>query len=154
MILIEKIYVNSDGKTVETEFLASIDSIAKTELDKHKTDYILESIAFEINKIALASAVIIATHHVRNKEGNSFGKVAAEIAIWSILSSEKNWDLRSWGTLPREIQTARVKMPKNKKITINGGIDVDIPKDAKNAIVFVRIPSPVSKPSIVVGKLN
>ncbi len=153
-LAVEKIYVNSDGKTVETEFLASIDSVAKTELDKHKTDYILQSIAFEVNKIALAAAVMVATHKVRNKEENSFGKMAAEIAILSIMNSEKNWDLRSWGTLPREIQIARVNMPKNKKITINGGIDVDIPKDAKNAIVFVRMPSPVSKPSIVVGKLN
>ena len=151
---VEKIYVTSNDKTVETMFLASLDSVAKTELDKHKKQHILQSIAFEVNKIALTTGVIIATHHVRNSDGNSFGKFAAEMAILSIMAAEKNWDLRSWDSLPREIQTARVDMPKNRQIKINGGINVDIPKNAKNAIVFVRIPSPTAKPSIIVGTLN
>ena len=72
----------------------------------------------------------------------------------AIRSAEKPWDLRSWNSLPNEVQVARVEMPKDRTVVINQNYEVVIPDDIKNAAVFVRIPTDNAQPSIVVGKLN
>lgn len=144
--------VETNAEQVNTEFLASMDSIVKTDLDKYKTANIMKSVAFEMGKIATATVAGIAAH--RATKGSPFQGIATLAAVTAVMSVEQPWDLRSWDSIPNEIQTARVGMPNDHKIVINNGFSIDIPKDAKNAIVFIRIPTPNSVPGVVVGTLN
>jgi hypothetical protein len=62
-------------------------------------------------------------------------------------------DTRTWTTLPKDFQVARVNMPTNRIINIkygNNEQNIKIDKTAKNAIVYVRIPTAIAKPSILV----
>ncbi len=149
---LDSISVTADNKTVETEFLASVDSIVKTDMDKYKTGNIIKSVVFEVGKIAAATAAGIAAHEAA--KGSPFQKIATVAAVTAVMSVKKPWDLRSWDSIPNEIQTARVKMPADHKIVINDAFSVDIPEDVHNAIVFVRIPTANAKPGVVIGKLN
>ena len=62
-------------------------------------------------------------------------------------------DTRSWTTLPKNFQVARVEMPKNGLLSLKLGQtqqEVQIAKNAKNAIVYVRVPTTMSIPSLSV----
>ena len=144
--------IDTSVEHVNTEFLASIDSIVKTDLDRYKTSNIIKSITFEVGKIATATVAGIAAH--RAAKGSPFQKIATFAAVTAVMSVEKPWDLRSWDSIPNEIQTARVDMPRDHKIVINENLSIDIPTDAKNAIVFIRIPTADSVPGVVIGTLN
>lgn len=149
---LNNLMVSTDKEQVNTQFLASIDSIVKTDLDKYKTSNIIESVVFEIGKIATATVAGIAAHEAA--KGSPFQKIATIAAVTAVMSVSKPWDLRSWDSIPNEIQTARVDMPAERQILINNNFTVAIPQDAKNAIVFIRMPTANAIPGIVVGKLN
>lgn len=150
------LFVSAKDTTTQTEFLANIDSIVKTDLEKYKTRNIISSVVFEVGKVAAATAAGVGAGAMANKnEGTSdLWAIGGTLAVSAILDVQKPWDLRSWDSLPHEIQVARIEMPKDRKITINNEYEVEIPDSIKNAAVFVRIPTVTAKPSIVVGKLN
>ena len=144
--------VSTDKEQVNTQFLASIDSVVKTDLDKYKTSNIIKSISFEVGKIAAATVAGIAAHEAA--KGSPFQDIATVAAVTAVMSVKKPWDLRSWDSIPNEIQTARVAMPADRKLLINNNFSVNIPEESKNAIVFIRIPTANSVPGIIVGTLN
>lgn len=148
----DSLSVSTDKEQVETQFLASVDSIVKTDLDKYKTSNIMKSVAFEVGKIAAATAAGIAAN--RAAKDSPFRDIATVAAVTAVMSVEKPWDLRSWDSIPNEIQTARVSMPSDHKILIDNNFSVDIPEEAKNAVVFIRIPTRNAVPGVVIGTLN
>lgn len=149
---LEKLSVSTNQEKVDTQFLASVDSIVKTDLDKYKTSNIMKSVAFEVGKIAAATVAGIAANEAA--KDSPFRSIATTAAVTAVMSIKKPWDLRSWDSIPNEIQTARVDMPSDHKILVNNNFSVDIPADVKNAIVFIRIPTANAVPGIVIGKLN
>jgi len=149
---LDSLLISTNKEQVETQFLASMDSIVKTDLDKYKTSNIMKSVAFEVGKIAAATAAGIAAN--RAAKDSPFRDIATVAAVTAVMSVEKPWDLRSWDSIPNEIQTARVSMPADRTILINNNFSVEIPEEAKNAIVFIRIPTMNAIPGIVVGTLN
>ncbi len=153
------LFVGTVDVTTQTEFLANMDSIVKTDLEKYKTRNIVSSVVFEVGKVAAATAAGVGAHAMskKNKKSSELWEIGGTLAVAAIMSAEKSWDLRSWTSLPNEIQVARVEMPNDRKITINQNYksyEVVIPDDIKNAAIFVRIPTVNAEPSIVVGKLN
>ena len=150
------LFVETADTTTQTEFLANMDSIVKTDLEKYKTRNIISSVVFEIGKVAAATAAGVGAYAMAGKnEGTAdLWAIGGTLAVAAIMSVDKPWDLRSWTSLPNEVQVARVEMPKDRKIVINQNYDVVIPDDIKNAAIFVRIPTVNAAPSIVVGKLN
>jgi hypothetical protein len=146
------ISVSAGNETVDTEFLASIDSIIKTYMDQQRSANIAKSVSFEIGKIAAATVAGIAAN--RAAQNSKFRDILTVAAVTAVMSVEMPWDLRSWDSMPNEIQVARIKMPENHTILINETLPVELPNDAKNAIVFVRVPTANAVPGIVVGKLN
>ncbi len=144
--------ISTDKEQVDTQFLASIDSIVKTDLDKYKTSNIMKAVAFEVGKIAAATVAGIAAHEAA--KGSAFQDILTMAAVVGVMSVEKPWDLRSWDSIPNEIQTARISMPSNREILVNNNFIVTIPEEAKNAIVFIRIPTANAVPGVVVGILN
>lgn len=150
------LFVGTTNTETQTEFLANMDSVVKTDLEKYKTRNIVSSVVFELGKVAAATAAGVGAYAMSNKnQGTSdLWALGGTLAVVAIMSVEKPWDLRSWTSLPNEVQVARVEMPKDRKIVINQNYEVVIPDDIKNAAVFVRIPTVNAVPSIVVGKLN
>lgn len=148
----DSLLVSTDKEQVETQFLASIDSVVKTDLDKYKTSNIMKSVAFEVGKIAAATVAGIAAN--RAAKDSPFRDIVTIAAVTAVMSVKKPWDLRSWDSIPNEIQTARVNMPSNREISINNNFSVEIPEEAKNAIVFIRIPTRNAVPGVVVATLN
>ena len=149
---LDKLSISTDQEQTDTQFLASVDSIVKTDLDKYKTSNIMKSVSFEVGKIAAATVAGIAAN--RAAKNSPFRDIATFAAVTAVMSVKKPWDLRSWDSIPNEIQIARVSMPKDHHIVINNNFSIDIPEEAKNAIVFVRIPTANAVPGIVVGTLN
>ena len=150
------LFVSTSDTTTQTEFLANMDSIVKTDLEKYKTRNIVSSVVFEVSKVAAATAAGVGAHAMakKNEDSSDLWAIGGTLAVAAIMSAEKPWDLRSWTSLPNEVQVARVEMPKDRKIVINQNYEVAIPDDIKNAAIFVRIPTVNAAPSIVVGKLN
>ena len=149
---LETISVKSGDTTVTTQQLVNVDSVVKTDYNKYKTRNIISSVAFEIGKIAAATAAGYAANEAA--KDTPFRAAATAAAVTGVMSVKKPWDLRSWDSIPTEIQTARVNMPVDRKLFINDGLEVVIPEGIENAIVFVRIPTANAVPAIVVGKLN
>ena len=149
---LDHLVVSTDNEEVDTQFLANVDSIVKTDLDRYKTANIMKSVSFEVGKIAAATVAGIAAN--RAAKDSPFRDILTFAAVTAVMSVEQPWDLRSWDSIPNEIQTARVNMPSNHQILINNNFSIDIPQDAKNAIVFIRIPTANAVPGIVIGTLN
>jgi len=62
-------------------------------------------------------------------------------------------DTRVWSALPKDFQVAKVKMPKDGRLLLRAGVqnmDVELDSNARHAIVYVRLPSAMSKPSVSV----
>lgn len=62
-------------------------------------------------------------------------------------------DTRIWSTLPKDFQVAKVKMPEDGKLHLRAGaknMDVELGSGARYAIVYVRLPTAMSKPSVSV----
>ena len=149
---LNRLTISTNKEQVNTQFLASMDSIVKTDLDKYKTSNIMKSVSFEVGKIAAATVAGIAAY--RASKGSAFQDIITFAAVAAVMSIEMPWDLRSWDSIPNEIQTARVSMPANREILVNNNFSVEIPQEAKNAIVFIRIPTTNAVPGIIVGTLN
>ncbi|MCL2749128.1 MAG: hypothetical protein FWE50_03575 [Alphaproteobacteria bacterium] len=147
-------YLEIDG--IKTEFLADVDSIVKTDLIKYRTEHIISSVVFEVGKLAAAGGVIVGSAVAANKNRNAPGlfMMGGYLATKAIMSVRKNWDLRSWDSLPAEIQVARIEMPQSREVKISNVGNVKIPTEARNAIVFVRILTQNSTPAVIIGKLN
>ena len=142
----------SDAKQTQTQYLANMTSVVRTDYDKYTTGNIIKSVTFEVGKVVAATAATIAT---KKAMGDSpFADLAAASAALAVMSVEKPWDLRYWDTLPNEVQIARIEMPASRTIDIINVGEITIPEDINNAIVFVRIPDMNAIPYVLVGKLN
>ncbi len=149
------LFVGANGETTETQFLANMDSVVKTDLDKYKTQNIISSVVFEVGKVAAAAGAGVGAGVMahKNQETSDLWAIGGTLAVGAIMSMEKDWDLRSWTSLPHEVQVARIEMPENRQITVNN-TTVEIPDDIKNAAVFVRMPTPTAELGVFVGKIN
>jgi len=143
----------TDGKSFSTEFLASIDSIVKTDFDKYKTENIIKSISFELTKLAAATTSGVAVSRSFDNKNRGTGNLLGYMTALTIMSADRSWDLRSWTSLPSEVQLARIEMPNDRTLLI-GDKKVIIPHDISNAAIFVRLPTSYADFGIVVGKLN
>lgn len=138
-----------------TQFLASMDSIVKTDLLKHRKDHIISSVIFEVSKVAAAGGVVVGTGIAAHKNQNSSQGLlvlGGYMAASAIMNMKKDWDLRSWQSLPYNIQIARVNIPSSRKLSISSVGEIEIPNGIKNAVVFVRISNEYN--NVVIGKLN
>ncbi|MEA1915937.1 MAG: hypothetical protein U9N42_00245, partial [Campylobacterota bacterium] len=136
--------VFENGKLVSTtKSFASMDRVILTEF-KYSYKYIVARAVF---------GALIKTYlqYEAGRQLGQYGALAAGLVQFALTQA----DTRGWNNLPKEYQVARVAMPKSKKLQLHVGaqsIDVELGK-AKNAIVFVRMPTATSKVSYNVIKL-
>ncbi|MDA7817972.1 hypothetical protein N9A28_07265 [Sulfurimonas sp.] len=132
---------SQNKELAKTSIVGEMDRVVKTEFKYSYNDVLTR---------AVLSAIIKAyAQHELSKHAGIMGKIGG--GITTFLTTQA--DTRNWMNMPKDFQVARVKMPKSKKLTLKAGtqnLDVEIGKKAKHAIVHVRIPTAVSKPSVSV----
>lgn len=137
----EAINVLSDGKSLsKTSVVGDMESVILTEFNYTYNDILTR---------ALLSAAIKTYAQYEAKRDNPYLGLAA--AAFQLLTTHA--DIRSWNTLPKDFQVTKVKIPKSNKLLLRTGahnIDVEIPKSAKHAIVYVKIAAATSRPSVTV----
>jgi hypothetical protein len=59
-------------------------------------------------------------------------------------------DIRSWTALPENFQVAHMEIPSDGRVTVNPpegqGIEINLPSDCKNVILYLRIVAPDVEP--------
>lgn len=138
------LYATLDGKEkVRTEILTDVDSIFIAEFKRKLPIIMTRAVAQTITKTTMQYAAY-------KNEDQAWARIL--VAAYTLATSSA--DLRSWHTLPKNVQLAKLKIKDSDtlSISIDGGINIEeikIPRD-RNSIVYIRIPSIMSKPAISV----
>ena len=138
----QSINLSSKDASADTQMIASMDRVIKTEF-RYGYKYIITR--------ALLSATLkaVAQYQASRTSGGEYASLA--VGIFSAMTTHA--DTRSWTTLPKDFQISKIDMPKDKKLSITYGLkhyNLKLDDDVQNAIVYVRIPTSTSKPSISV----
>jgi len=130
-----------DGKLLsKTSVVGDMDSVVFSEFNYSYNDILTR---------ALLSAALKTYAQYEAKRDNPYIGLAA--AAFQLLTNHA--DIRSWNTLPKDFQVTRVKIPKNNKLLLRTGahnMDVELSNSSKHAIVYVRMATATSRPSVSV----
>lgn len=140
-IAYNNISVSNGKKKVKTELLADIDNIFMAEFKK-KLPVIVTKAVTKLTLQTVAQAV------AQDQLGDLGG---ITMSVYSVMTAGA--DTRSWYSLPKNVQLAKIDK-KGNSLTLNiGGQDykIEVPKDG-NSIVYVRVPAAGSEP--VINVLN
>lgn len=140
-IAYNNISVSNGKKKVKTELLADIDNIFMAEFKK-KLPVIVTKAVTKLTLQTVAQAV------AQDQLGDLGG---ITMSVYSVMTAGA--DTRSWYSLPKNVQLAKIDKKENS-LTLNiGGQDykIEVPKDG-NSIVYVRVPAAGSEP--VINVLN
>jgi len=127
----------------KTKTLTSMDKVIITEFKYKYNDIITRAVFGAIIKT-------LVQYEVRKEAGEWAG-----LATGFLQNALTKADTRTWSNLPKEFQIAKVKMPKDAKLKLKVAsqtLNIDF-KNAKNAIIFVKMPTANSKVSYSVIKL-
>lgn len=135
-----------NNTNIKTEHLADVDNMFIAEYKRKLPSIITKSVAQTITKTAMQYAA---------RQQNDNGISSMVTTIYTLTTSSA--DLRSWHTLPKNVQIAKIKLEKNNQLSISSNNnakigEATIPTDT-NSIVYIRIPSIMSEPVISVIKL-
>ncbi|WP_406734431.1 hypothetical protein RJD39_21805 [Vibrio scophthalmi] len=132
-------YDNIQVNTSNTETIADMDKIIGAEFDQ-EFPYILA------REVTRATVKTIAQKQIKD-ENEVLGNVFAVLQM-----ATTGADIRSFSALPSEYQATRVEA-KDRKVTIQAGnytIPVELVKESKAHIIYVKSVSPVIEPTIKV----
>jgi len=92
------------------------------------------------------------------KKQSDLVQVLSRAAVTGYSAAMNEADLRTWRTLPREVQVASCPTPSDGKVTLKFGNSpspwkVDV-KTGKAKIIWVRNPSSSARPQIRTAALN
>lgn len=141
------LYINyGKQQNIRTEILADVDSMFIAEFNRKLPALITKAVSQAITKAIIQYAAY-------QQDDSGWASLAA--TLYTLTTSSA--DLRSWHTLPKNVQIAKIKIEKNEDLIIQNidGVpigEVKVPTDT-NSIVYIRIPSIMSKPIISVIKL-
>ena len=146
------VMIKSDDKYISTELIANMDAIVEAELN--------ERMPWEIAKALLWMSVnLLAQEGVQQAFGDNHS--ALGFITSAIISQITNpVETRTWASLPKRIEIARLPMPKNGTIRLYGSKESPISetirfnKTTKYAIVYVRIPTIGAKPAVLISEFK
>jgi len=116
---------------VKTELLADMDAIVRREFND-----LLPSI---ITKSIISTAVKAgAQYGVKQAAGNGWAGLATNVAFSVYQATMNDADLRTWTTLPKQIQIARIETPADGLLVI-GNIPVRVNPESTNIILAKRM---------------
>ena len=106
--------VRSGGHTVTTERVASMDAVIGREFNNNFPSILTRTIATAVLK-AVAAAV---ANEAARKSDNGLVQVGTWVGTLALQAGTNVADTRSWQTLPKEFQVARVEMPSDRTLTL------------------------------------
>lgn len=128
----------SHGSLVaKTSTVADMDRVILTEFKYSYSDILTR---------AIFSAMLKTYAQYEAKKESGYLELAT--AVFQLLTTRA--DVRLWRSMPKDFQIARVLMPSDRKLLLKAGehdIEIDLNLDTKHSIVYVRIPTAISKPS-------
>ncbi len=130
-----------NGKTLgRTKVVADMDRVILTEFHYSYGDIVTRAVFSTLIKTAL--------QYQLNQQNSYLGLAAALFQMGTTMA-----DTRTWTSIPKEFQVTRVTMPEDHKLLLRSGthnMNVEIDRNAKHAIIYVRIPTARSLPSYTV----
>ena len=138
--------VNSGGKTYQTEIISDMDRVIAQEFRDHESLIISQAI--------LAAATKAATLYVARSQAKDGSSTQALIDIFGIFyqAITNQPDLRTWLTLPKQIQGIRVPMPEDRILSLGfseSNQKVEVPLvDGKIVVVHIRVTATAVNPVI------
>lgn len=143
----------SNGKDyIATEPLTDMDRVIKTEFKQRFPAEVSKAVVWmTVNLIAQEAA-----QQAIGKDQQLYGALAAA----AISQASNPVDTRTWTSLPKTVQIARIQMPKNRtvKLFTNDGQelteDIVFDKNVSYALIHVRIPMVGAIPSVAVTKFK
>lgn len=141
-IAYKNISISNGKKKVKTQLLTDVDNIFIAEFKK-KLPIIVTKAVTKLTLQTVAQAVA-------QKNMGDLGGIT--MAAYSIITAGA--DTRSWYSLPKNVQLAKIAK-KGKQLTLNIGGEkykIEVPKDG-NSIVYVRVPMTGATPAIKVINL-
>ena len=146
------IMVKSNNKYISTELIANMDAIVETELN--------ERMPWEIAKALLWMSVnLLAQEGVQQAFGNNHSTFGFITSV--IISQITNpVETRTWASLPKNIEIARLPIPQNGAICLYSDKEnplsetITFNKATKYAIVYVRVPTITAKPAVLVSEFK
>ncbi|RTE66181.1 hypothetical protein EH243_08670 [Amphritea opalescens] len=123
------------GKTTQ---LADIDRVIQTEFKKEFPLKVTEAISSSLIKAYI--------QYKAKKEAGAVGGLLA--AVYQVATTHV--DTRSWSSLPKEVQLARIRKPKSNTLNINAPgfpapLKIDLP-DSRFTVIYVKATAPGSTP--------
>lgn len=145
--------VGADGKFYATEVIADFDSMAQLEYNKTFPAVVTREVIRVLVRTAAQVVAQKAAGAAAEKKGGAFGGAAASLGAAAVGGAAADAlakaDTRQWASLPKNIQILSLPIPADRKITIGGltgrSTPVEIPADAKNAVIYFRVPTTVEK---------
>lgn len=136
------ISISNGNKKVTTELLADIDSIFIAEFKKKLPTIVTKA----VTKLALQTVA----QAVAQDQLGDLGGIA--MSAYSVMTAGA--DTRSWYSLPKNVQLAKIDK-KGTDLTLNiGGQDYKVEVSEKgNSIIYVRVPAPGATPAINIVNL-
>ncbi|MDO6561817.1 hypothetical protein Q4488_00320 [Amphritea sp. 1_MG-2023] len=124
------------GKTSQ---LADIDRVVQTEFKKEFPLKVTEAISSSLVKALI--------QYKAQKDGGPMGGLVA--ALYQAATTHA--DTRSWSSLPKEVQLARIRKPKSNSLSINAPgfsapLKIDLP-DGRFTVIYVKATTPGSVPA-------
>jgi uncharacterized protein len=107
--------VRADGSQVQTQLLADMDAIIAKEFEK---DFPIELSRAISGALAKGGLQYLATNAVRAENDTTRAIVGVGAGLLAQLTTRA--DLRSWSTLPKQIQFCKIRTPPDKKLTLTG----------------------------------
>ena len=132
--------ITAGAREYETVSIADMDGILAREYT--------ERLPGMITRIALSTAVKEVGAYFATRaaaDADSLAGVATAIGLAAYKVAVNTADTRCWEILPREFQVVQFPMPAERKLVLKpdgaAPVSVDLPPDARSAIVYVNAPS-------------
>ena len=132
--------VASGKKTYRTKELCNFDRVVQAEYKVH--------LPFTITKAVASSATKAFMQYLAQESGGQLAGLVSGI----VTSAMTRADTRTWLSLPKNIQLARLPMPKGKELLLKSPSGAVLSKvtlpEAQQSLVYVRIPKQKSTPYV------
>jgi hypothetical protein len=130
--------VRAGGGTYETTVVCDVDRVVKQEFKNNLSQAITRMVIAAVTKAAIDAATQQAL-----KDQDPLLQLGASIAMFAYQAAMNQADLRTWRTLPKQFQVARVSTPSDGNLTLqladgSGSIPISLSPDARTNVVYVK----------------
>jgi uncharacterized protein len=134
--------VTAGGSTVQTMTVASMDSVIANDFKNEWPTIVTKTLITTATK-AITQAVV---QKAAEDRGGMWGGLIAQAAMTAVSSTTNIADTRTWTSLPKEFQYARVVTPENRELLIDaGGVQKTVVLEPGSInVVYVKSASPTA----------